>query len=435
MFKALQLIRDNELKFLLCSFVEMNGAPKAKLVPANEWEGLLSDGASFAGFAAGDFGQGPHDPDIVSMPDFDALIRLPWRADTAWVPGRLHVEGKPFPYCPRGILMEQLAQARAAGLVLNVGTEPEFMLLKREDGSLHLADPLDQARKPCYDLTALHRNLDIISELLGYMRDLGWEPYAADHEDANCQFEINWKYANALTTADRLTFFKWMVRSIAERRGLVATFMPKPFPHLTGNGAHLHLSLSDKDSGANLFHDPKGPLGLSQMAHHFLGGVLQHAKALSAVIAPTVNSYKRLARSRPNSGATWAPIAVTYGAANRTQMVRIPGPGRIELRAVDGAANPYLALAAILSAGLDGIDRKLDPGKPNEGNLYERSAEGLQLLPANLNDALTELEEDEIVLRALGASYAPYYIKVKREEWRQYHATVSGWEMDRYLGC
>jgi glutamine synthetase len=249
---------------------------------------------------------------------------------------------------------------------------------------------------------------------------------------------LNWAYANALTTADRKTFFKWMVRTVAEQHGLWATFMPKPFAHLTGNGAHYHMSLADVGSGKNLFADESDSLGLSQLARWFMGGLLRHARGLAAVIAPLVNSYKRLIRGAPRSGATWAPVYVTYGASNRTQMIRVPGPGRIENRAADGAANPYLASAAMLAAGLDGIENKIDPGQANSENLYEMSEQDLRrnniaFLPTTLREAIDCFETDAVLHEALGKDFAAYYVTVKREEWRQYHQSVSQWELDQYL--
>src|SRR5579872_375325 len=434
-----ELVRDNKIEYFFCSFVEMSGAPKAKLVPASNLDEMALEGAGFAGFAAGDLGQGPHDPDVVNIPDFESLAILPWRKNVAWVPGNLHVDGKSWNHCPRTILTRQIAKARQKGYVFNVGVEPEFMLLKKSaTGAYEPWDTLDTLGKPCYDMRALYRNLDMMTELLTYMQDLGWGPYANDHEDANCQFEINWAYSDALRTADRHTFFKWMVRTVAEANGLWATFMPKPFGHLTGNGAHVHLSLADLKSGDNLFLDASDGLGLSQLGRWFMAGVLHHASALTALVAPIVNSYKRLIRGAPLSGATWAPVYVTYGAANRTQMIRIPAPGRIEVRVVDGAANPYLAFSAILAAGLDGIEKKIDPGPPNHGNLYEVSEHELNqrqigFLPTTLSDALDAFERDPVVQSALGECYAQHYVKVKREEWRQYNQSVSQWERDRYL--
>jgi len=432
------LIAEKGIEYFFCSFVEMSGAPKAKLVPATNFDEMAREGAGFAGFAAGDLGQGPHDPDVMSVPDFNSLMVLPWRKNVAWVPGNLHVNGAPWPYCPRTILSRQLARARKKGYTLNVGVEPEFMLLKKNALDQYEPwDALDNAAKPCYDLRALYRNLDVMTTLIGYMQELGWGPYANDHEDANCQFEINWHYSDAMTTADRHTFFKWMVRTVAEQHGLWATFMPKPFANLTGNGAHYHISLADT-AGKNLFLDEKDALGLSKLARWFMGGLLHHARGLAAVIAPLVNSYKRLIRGAPRSGATWAPVYVTYGASNRTQMIRIPAPGRLENRVADGAANPYLACAAMLAAGLDGIENKMDPGQVNASNLYEVPEEDLRrrkikFLPTTLSKAVDCFEQDEVLQDALGKPYAAYYAGVKRDEWREFHQSVGQWERDRYL--
>ena len=434
-----KLIAEKGIEYLLCSFVELSGAPKAKLVPVSHLDDAAKDGAGFAGFACGNVGQGPHDPDISSVPDFSSLTILPWRKNIAWVTGNLHVNGEAWPQCPRTVLMRQMDLARKQGYALNVGIEPEFMLLKKgSSGSYEPWDALDTLGKPCYDLRTLHRNLDVMTTILSYMRELNWDPFAADHEDANCQFEINWTYSDALTTADRATFFKWMVRTVAEEHGLWATFMPKPFGHLTGNGAHVHVSLADAEKGGNLFEDRNADLGLSQLARWFLGGVLAHARGLSAIVAPIVNSYKRLIRGAPRSGATWAPVYITYGGSNRTQMVRVPGPGRFEIRVMDGAANPYLAMAAILAAGLDGIAHQMDPGPVNESNLYETpehelAARKIALLPTTLAEALDLLEQDSVIQSALGEAYTKEYLRVKREEWRQYNQTVSAWEVDRYL--
>jgi len=437
--KVVQFVRDKGIEFFLCSFVEMGGMPKAKLVPAKHLEDMANGSAGFAGFAVGNIGQGPHDPDMIAIPDFSSVMQLPWRQNVAWVASNIEVEGKSWPYCPRTILQAQLLKAREKGYVFKTGVESEFFLLRKNGlGQYEPYDALDVQPRPCYDLGALNRSLEFMTTLVKYMEELGWDPYANDHEDANCQFEINWTYTDALGTADRHTFFRWMVKALAEDRGLHATFMPKPFTHLTGNGAHLHMSLWDAKTDQNLFHQEKDENGLSELAYHFIGGLKKHARALAAVTSPTVNSYKRLKRGSTRSGATWAPVFITYGASNRTQMIRIPGPGRIENRTMDGAANAYLAAAAILAAGLDGVENKIPPGKRNERNLYELSArelktEDLELLPATLSDALNALETDPAILGALGATYAGYYLECKREEWKDYHDSVSQWELERYL--
>ncbi len=434
-----QMVKEKGIEFFLCSFVEMAGIPKAKLVPVEHLRDMASGSAGFAGFAAGHMGQGPQDPDMIAQPDFGGLMQVPWRKNVAWVPSNITVEKEAWPYCPRTILQHQLSLAREKKYLFKTGVEAEFLLLRKTDqGDFRPYDPLDTLEKPCYDLGALNRNLDMMTSLIKYMQELGWDPYANDHEDANCQFEINWTYSTALQTADRHTFFRWMVKVCAEEKGLMATFMPKPVSNLTGNGAHFHMSLWDAERDTNLFLDEGDENGLSQLAYYFIGGLKRHARALVAVTAPTVNSYKRLVRGAPRSGATWAPVFVTYGGSNRTQMIRIPDSGRIENRTVDGAANPYLAASVLLAAGLDGIENKIPAGKRNDRNLYEISPEelkeeGIELLPTTLSEALDALEQDPVLLTALGSPYAEYYLRVKREEWKQYHDSVSQWEIEAYL--
>jgi glutamine synthetase len=434
-----RMAREKGIEFFLASFVEMTGASKAKLVPAEHLEALAAEGAGFAGFAAGVLGQGPHDPDIAAIPDLDSLTVLPWRPNVAWLASNITVDGEAWPYCPRTILQRLREEARSLGYVFKCGVEAEFFLVRRTATGIEPADPLDRLAKPCYDQGTLTRSLDFLTTLIKYMQGLGWGPYANDHEDANCQFEINWHYDECLKTADQHTFFKYMVRTLAEQQGWVATFMPKPFSNLTGSGAHFHMSLWDAATDQNMFLDEADPNGLSSLAYHFIGGLKAHARALSALAAPTVNSYKRLVAGTPRSGATWAPVYVTYGGNNRTQMLRIPGPGRVESRAVDGSANPYLAAAGILAAGLDGIRNRLPAGERNDRNMYEvpleeLRREGIQVLPATLNEAVSELENDPVLMAALGPEYGPAYVAAKRAEWRDYHNSVSQWEIENYLG-
>jgi glutamine synthetase len=357
----------------------------------------------------------------------------------------LHVEGAPWPYCPRTILRRQIERARELGYEFKIGIELEYFLIRRaEDGSLAPADSQDTLEQPCYDMRALTRSFDFVSTVARHLTALGWDNYATDHEDANGQFEQNFEYADALTTCDRAIFFRYMVESLAHEQGLIATFMPKPFPHLTGNGCHFHMSLW-KD-GENVFEartedDPNG-MGLSPQAYHFVGGLKAHAKAYIALTAPTVNSYKRLVVGS-RSGSAWAPVYVSYGHNNRTQMLRVPAPGRIEDRTVDGSCNPYLAATAVLAAGLDGLERELDPGAPTSGlNLHEldeaqRAELGIEMLPGNLLDATRELEQDDVLRKALGRcereDYIDYFIDVKRGEWQQAHEQVTEWELQRYL--
>jgi glutamine synthetase len=440
-----KIVKDNGIEFLFAQFVDMHGKPSAKLVPAHHLDDLLSEGAGFAGFAAGDLGQGPHDPDMIAMPDPASLTILPWRPTVARFACDVTVEGEEWPFCPRTILRRALARAAEQGYELMIGAELEYFLLRRgADGSLELADPLDTLELPCYDMRALTRNLDFVSEVSKAITELGWDNYATDHEDANGQFEQNFQFADALTTSDRAVFYRYMVESLAQQRGLIATFMPKPFAHLTGNGCHFHVSLW-KD-GENVFDrdpsdDPRG-LGLSDLAYNFIGGLKANAKSYIAITAPTVNSYKRLVVGAPTSGATWAPAYISYGYNNRTQMLRIPEGGRIEDRTVDGSCNPYLAATAMLSAGLDGVTRGLDAGEPNSANLYElsvadREAAGIELLPTNLLDATRELAGNDVLRQAFGTTrdgdYIDYFVEVKQKEVQAAHEQITKWELDRYL--
>jgi glutamine synthetase len=440
-----EAIRVHEIEFLFAQFVDMHGKPCAKLVPASQVSSLLEEGAGFAGYAAGDIGQRPSDPDLEAMPDPASFTPLPWRRGVARLACDLKVSGEAWPYCPRTILRNQLARAAELGFEVKLGVELEYFLLRRDDhGHLRVADDLDSLSQPCYDMRALTRNLDFVSEVARNLDLLGWTGYATDHEDANGQFEQNFEFADALTTCDRAIFFRYMIHALAQERGLIATFMPKPFADLTGSGCHMHISLW-KD-GENVFDadpsDDPNQIGLSRPAYHFIGGLKKHARATVAVTAPTVTSYKRLVLGS-RSGSTWAPVYVSYGYNNRTQMLRIPGPGRIEDRSVDGSCNPYLAATAIVAAGLDGIERELDPGVPTTSlNLHEvtegelRDLE-IERLPANLLDATRELEANQILRRALGHArdedYVDYFVRVKREEWRQAHDQITDWELDRYL--
>jgi len=438
-----RISEERGIEFYFAQFVDMYARPSAKLVPAAYLDDLVSEGAGFAGFAAGEIGQLPSDPDIAAIPDLASFTPVPWEPTLGRFACDVYVEGEEWPYCPRTILRHLLDRARRKGYELKIGLELEYFLVRqREDGSIELADPLDTLEKPCYDLKGLTRNYDFLATVSKYVNELGWGNYANDHEDANGQFEQNFTYADALTSCDRAIFFRYMVHALAQQRGLLATFMPKPFSHLTGNGCHFHMSLWR--DGVNLFLDESDPrgLGLSELAYHFIGGLMKHARAYSAFTASTVNSYKRLKVGTTLSGATWAPVWITYGYNNRTQMLRIPAPGRVEDRTVDGACNPYLAATAILAAGLDGIENRLDPGEPNADNLYavgydELRGRGLETLPANLLEATHELKYDEVLREAFGRGrdedYIDYFINVKRTEWDRYHEQVTPWEIQEYL--
>jgi glutamine synthetase len=438
-----RISEERGIEFYFAQFVDLYARPSAKLVPAAHLDDLVKEGAGFAGFAAGEIGQVPSDPDIAAIPDLRSFTPVPWEPSLGRFACDIYVEGEEWPYDPRTILRRQLERARAKGYEFMMGLELEYFLLRRdENGGIAIADPLDDLEKPCYDLRGLTRNYDFLRRVSNYVNGLGWGNYANDHEDANGQFEQNFTYTDALTSCDRAIFFRYMVHTLAQEQGLLATFMPKPFTHLTGNGCHFHMSLWDGET--NLFMDEDDPrgLGLSETAYHFIGGLLKHARASSALTAPTVNSYKRLKPGSTASGATWSPVWISYGYNNRTQMLRIPGPGRVEDRTIDGSCNPYLASAVVLAAGLDGIENRIDPGEPNSDNLYdftydELRGRGLEALPANLLDAVGELERDDVLREALGRGrdedYLDYYMRVKRDEWFRYHEQVTAWEIQEYL--
>lgn len=439
-----KMFAENDIKFFLMSFVDMHGAPRAKLVPAECLADVVEGAAGFAGFAVDGLGQGPHDPDLSCVPQADSTVfPLPWKPGVAWIAGSLQCDGDDWRYCPRTILSRALADARAKGFTFMLGVEPEFFLVEKQaGGGLGVADGADTLAKPCYGQLSLLRNADFLMTLITHLNALGYGVYQNDHEDANGQFEINWRFGDALKTADQVSFFKFMVKALAEERGLCATFMPKPFADLTGSGAHHHVSLWDAAGKDNLFLDKSDPRGLSSLALSFMAGILAHAKGLCALTAPSVNSYKRFGARSPRSGATWAPVFIAHGGNNRTLMVRVPAPGRIEYRTADGSANPYLAAAGLLAAGLDGVARGLTPGEAQHDNLFllsprEARARGIELLPSNLGEALDALEQDDVLCSALGLDYASHYLEVKRAEWDDYAEmtakSVTAWEVGRYL--
>ncbi|HLR95239.1 MAG TPA: type III glutamate--ammonia ligase [Jiangellaceae bacterium] len=450
-----RLVDEHGIEFIFASFSEVRGKSSAKLVPAEHVDDLLSDGAGFAGFAAGDIGQGPHSPDIEAVPDPATFRVVPWQPGLAHMVGNAQVEGQAWPYCPRTILQRQIDKAARKGYVFKLGFEAEFMLVDRDElGNLVVADRQDNWARPCYDVKGLTRSYDFVTTLSKYVTELGWENYAVDHEDGNGQFECNVTFADALETADRAVFFRYMAETVAQQFGSRATFMPKPFTDNTGNGFHYTMSLWDAETGTNLFDDPNDPrgFGLSELAYQFMGGLLDHARGYAAMVAPTVNSYKRL-KAGTEAVRTWVPVAMTYGGNNRTQMLRVARTGAIEDRTPDFSGSPYLGMAAALAAGLDGIDRGLDPGDPNTQNLYDLSPselaeQGIGILPASLYEAVHYLTKDDIFREAFGQvpidgpygepsskteDFVDYYARLKRDEYHEVTDIVTSHEIDRYL--
>ena len=431
---------ENGVKYFMISFTDLFGGQRAKLVPAQAIADMQEDGAGFAGFATW-LDMTPAHPDMLAVPDPASVIQLPWKPEVAWVAGNCVMEGQDVAQAPRNVLRRLVDEAAAEGMHVKTGIEAEFFLLTPEGDQI--SDPFDTAAKPCYDQQAVMRRYEVIREICDYMLEMGWGPYQNDHEDANGQFEMNWDFADTLVTADRHSFFKFMTKSVAEKHGLRATFMPKPIEGLTGNGCHAHISVWDAPGAAskvNVFatdkgEGPTGELGLSEKGKYFLGGIMKHASALAAITNPTVNSYKRINAPRTMSGATWAPNTVTWTGNNRTHMVRVPGPGRFELRLPDGAVNPYLLQAVIIAAGLDGVQTQADPGKRWDIDMYAKGhkVRGAPKLPLNMLDGLREYDKDKGLKAAMGKEFSDAYLKMKHQEWDSFVSHFSRWEKDNTL--
>jgi glutamine synthetase len=431
---------ENRVKYFMISFTDLFGGQRAKLVPAQAIADMQEDGAGFAGFATW-LDMTPAHPDMLAVPDPASVIQLPWKPEVAWVAGNCVMEGQDVAQAPRNVLRRLVDEAAAEGMHVKTGIEAEFFLLTPEGDQI--SDPFDTAAKPCYDQQAVMRRYEVIREICDYMLEMGWGPYQNDHEDANGQFEMNWDFADTLVTADRHSFFKFMTKSVAEKHGLRATFMPKPIEGLTGNGCHAHISVWDAPGAAskvNVFatdkgEGPTGELGLSEKGKYFLGGIMKHASALAAITNPTVNSYKRINAPRTMSGAPWAPNTVTWTGNNRTHMVRVPGPGRFELRLPDGAVNPYLLQAVIIAAGLDGVQTQADPGKRWDIDMYAEGhkVRGAPKLPLNMLDGLREYDKDKGLKAAMGKEFSDAYLKLKHQEWDSFVSHFSRWENDNTL--
>ncbi|MGB1148943.1 MAG: type III glutamate--ammonia ligase [Alphaproteobacteria bacterium] len=424
--------KEKGVKYFMVSYTDLFGAQRAKLVPAQAIADMQEDGAGFAGFASW-LDMTPAHADMLAVPDPSSVIQLPWKPEVAWVASNLVMEDELVDQGPRNVLNRLIAEAEAEGMHVKTGVEAEFFLLTPE--GTQISDPADTAEKPCYDQQAVMRRYDVIAEICDYMLDLGWGPYQNDHEDANGQFEMNWEFDDALRTADKHSFFKFMVKSVAEKHGYRATFMPKPVEGLTGNGCHVHVSVWDQAGTTNAFADDDMELGLSARGRHFLGGIMKHASAMAAITNPTVNSYKRINAPRTLSGASWAPNTITWTGNNRTHMVRVPGPGRFELRLPDGAANPYLLQAVIIAAGLSGLASEADPGPRYDIDMYAEghTVKDAPRLPLNLLDALRGLEADTALTEAMGSEFSEAFLKLKRQEWNSYVSHFSQWERDNTL--
>ncbi len=422
------------IKFYLFNFTDLIGTQRAKLVPAGKATRVQRAGAGFAPFASW-MDYNPADPDMLVIPDTDSIIQLPWKPEIAWIAGDCWMEGELVAQAPRNVLKKLMAQTAKRDLLMKAGVEPEFHIISADGKSI--SDERDVQMKPCYDQSTIMRRIDVITEISSTMTQLGWNPYQCDHEDANGQYEINWDFCDALTCADQLAFFKFMTKSIAEKHGLRATFMPKPFSHLTGNGCHVHVSMWSNDGETNKFSDSNGDLGLSKIGYQFIGGLLEHAESLAAITNPTVNSYKRINAPPTLSGATWAPSSITFGGNNRTHMIRIPDAGRVEHRLPDNAANPYLLMSSLLAAGMHGIDNDTACGDRLDINMYTHghTVNNLRKLPLNLLDAIRLFDANEGLKAAIGNEFSQAYVNLKRDEWNRYACSLSEWEREHTLDC
>ena len=435
-----KIAKQKKIKYFLISFVDLFGVLRSKLVPVHAIKEMQVTGAGFAGFAAW-LDMTPADSDMFGIPDPDSLIQLPWNKEVGWLASDLWMNGKPVEASPRIMLKKQIQKLKEQKLTMKSGVECEYFLISPDGNSI--ADPRDTQSKPCYDQSALMRRYDLIKEICDCMIEMGWGPYQNDHEDANGQFEMNWDYSDCLKTADRHTFFKYMVKTIAEKHGLRATFMPKPFENLTGNGCHAHISVWQGKK--NIFLDKSDKLGLSKIAYNFLGGVIKNASSLSAFFNPTINSYRRINAPPTKSGATWSPSSISYTGNNRTHMIRIPDPGRFELRLMDGSANPYLLQASVLASGLYGLKNKIDPGKPLHCNMYEDHAKypDLPKLPNELEQSLDQLENNKEMNDAFSKEVIKSYIKLRRSEIKEFKLkenfskkqSITKWEKNNTLDC
>lgn len=441
--KIQEELKNKGVKYCIGAYVDIHGIPKAKVVPIDHLPQMAAGSERYTGYALDGLGQAPSDDELNSIPDLDHIIQLPWEPKVAWMPADNGFQGKLYPLNTRVALKNVLATAAEMGFGFNLGIECEIYLLKQEaDGQLVVPNPDDKLTKPCYDVRGFMDNFGWLDKMASAINGLGWDLYSLDHEDGNSQFEFDFNYSDALTMCDRLTFFRYMAKHYAKEEGLLATMMPKPFADKTGTGAHFNMSLYDINTGKNLFacdpkDDPRG-IGLTKLGYQFIAGILKHGPALCATFAPTVNSYKRLVRQGKMSYFSWAPVFNSYGSNNRTNSVRVPaGGGRCESRNADGAVNPYLAAALALAAGLEGIREGLDPGNPNEDNLYgisetERTRRGIDFLPQTLQEAVAAFAADPLVEHALGKELREEFIRYKTEEWDAYHLTVSKWEIERY---
>jgi glutamine synthetase len=443
---ALKLAEERNLRFVSLQFTDIVGQVKSVQVPMHQLEEAVEHGKWFDGSSIEGFTR-IAESDMFLVPDLETFSEIPWEPGFAPDGAERHTgsarvicdvytpDGEPFPGDPRGVLKRQMERAKKLGFVFNTGPELEFFLLRRSNGDV---DTLPHDAAGYFDLSE-DLGTEVRKEMMNSLAGFGIKVETAHHEVATGQHEIDFEYSDALRTADNAVTFKTTLKAVAASKGLYATFMPKPFFGINGSGMHTHQSLWDVKKGKNAFSDPKDAYGLSPIARSYIAGTLEHARGMIAVLAPLVNSYKRLVPGYE------APVYIGWARINRSALIRIPqiskgqlNSVRIELRCPDPSSNPYLAFAAMLAAGLDGVDRKLTPPDPVEENLYHLDAAKLESrrikqLPGSLREALDELSKDEVIREALGDHVFERFVEAKTEEWDEYRMQVSGWEVERYL--
>lgn len=446
-----QRLAAKGVRYLFGAYLDMHGVPKSKCVPIDHLVDMAAGSELYTvGALEGMGALGPDQDECVSIPDFSAVTQLPWDRRYALAPSNLFLAGEPYSHDFRFLLQQQVKAATELGFTVNMGIEPELYVLKPENGDWVPWIPEDAVNQPTrgYDLETTMLADPFLEPMVDYINELGWKIYSFDHEGGDGQYEFDFGYTDVLTMADRMVLFRLMAKHVARSLGCLATFMPKPTQTAFGSGGHLNISLADTATGTNQFQRT-APAdgtqlssvldGYTDLSMQFTAGILAHAGAISAVVAPTVNSYKRLMPRGLMNEISWAPVFRAYGHNNRTLMLRLPANRRcVEVRVADSAANPYLSAALVVAAGLDGIRRQLDPGEPVNLDTYsiseaELEHRGVIRLPATLGDAIAEFDGSTFARDVLGAEVHDSYVRLKRAEWQEYNTVVGEWERKTYL--
>jgi glutamine synthetase len=444
-------LKSDGVRYVFGAYVDVHGVPKSKCVPIDHFEDMALGSELYTVGALEGMGDlGPNEDECVAIPDVAALTVLPWDRRYAIAPANLFLQGTPYDHDFRRLLQDQVAAAAGMGFRIDLGIEPEMYVMRPDGARWTPWIDEDAVNVPTrgYDLETTMLADRFLEPMVSYINELGWDVYSFDHEGGDGQYEFDFGYTDAVTMADRMILFRLMAKHVARSLGCIATFMPKPTQTAFGSGAHLNISVADLDTGRNLFELTPPARCAEQMsidgaydtiAYRFTAGVLAHADAVTAVLAPTVNSYKRLLPRGLMNEISWAPVYRAYGNNNRTLMLRLPSNRRcLEVRVADSAANPYLGAAMTIAAGLDGIRRQLDPGEPVNFDTYKTSPAdlekaGVHRLPSTLGEAIEEFARSDFARETLGEAMHASYVELKRAEWLTYNTVVSDWEREQYL--